>query len=108
MALQEVGNKGGEVFLAGGGEEAQVAEIYAQNGRERVGACAVDELHGREQRAVAADGEEIVETVDTIAVADGLCLDVGAAELGAEVVIGRKVGGVDVAIIEGYLHCLMV
>ena len=105
-ARQEVGDEGGEVFLAGGGQEAQMAEIDAQNGRKSVGVRAVDKLHGGEQGAVATDRKEVVETVDAVAVADGERFDAGALQFGTEVVVGRKVGRIDVAIIEGYLHCL--
>ena len=104
MACQKVGNQGGEVVLAGSGEEAQMAKIDAQNRREKVGAGGVDELHGGEEGAVAADGEEVVETINTVAIADGLRRDAGALQLGAEVVERCLVGRVDVAVVEGYLH----
>ena len=103
-ARQKVGNKRGEVFLASGGEEAQVAEINTQDGGEGLGARSVDKLHGGEQGAVATDGEEVVVAIDAVSVVDGLCNNARALQFGAEMVESRKVGGIDVAVIEGYLH----
>ena len=83
VSRHEVGDEGGKVVLACSGEEAEVAEVDAKDGGKGFGAGAVDELHGGEQRTIAADREEVVEAVDTIGVVDNLGGDTGALKFGA-------------------------
>ena len=109
--LEEVGDEGGEVFPAGGGEEAQMAEVDANYGRECwgvLGSAGGEELDGGEQGAVATDGEEVVEAVDTVAIPDDLRGDARMLELGAKVIEGRKVGRIDMTVIEGDFHKLEI
>ena len=106
VALQEFVDEGARVFLAGGGEEAQVAEIDAEDGWEGGRRAAVHELHRGEQCAVAADGEEEVAAVDAVAVGHLPCGYAAAVQRLGE---GGQVGFglvVDVAYVECYFHGL--
>ena len=72
------------------------------------GSAGGEELDGGEQGAVATDGEEVVEAVDAVAIPDDLRGDARMLELGAKVIEGRKVGRIDMTVIEGDFHKLEI
>ncbi len=64
LAGEEVVNKAVDVVTAGGGKEAEMAEVDAQHGD----VAAADEVDGAEEGAVATHGKQEVE----VAVGDGV------------------------------------